>query len=202
MVVRTWPDERKTSSTDLFTRRCSRCICMEKRFMISAVILTKNEENNIVDCIESLTWVDEIIVIDDNSDDRTAALAKTKGATVYTHSLNNDFSKQRNFGLEKAKGNWILFIDADERVSEDLKKEIKHIVRSSLVYEGYFIKRKDILWGNEIKHGENAHIPILRLAKKESGTWVGKVHETWEVHGKISVLQNELHHYTHQSMYE
>src|SRR5579862_3720199 len=92
--------------------------------MISAVILTKNEEKNIEACLDSVSWCDEKIVIDDHSTDKTVDLAKKKDAKVYIRTMYNNFSDQRNYGLEKAKGDWILFIDADERVSSALWYEI------------------------------------------------------------------------------
>lgn len=98
--------------------------------MISAVVLTKNEEKNIVDCIESLSFCDEVIVIDDNSEDRTVELAKREEAKVFTKDLNEDFAAQRNFGLTCAKGDWVLFVDADERVTPQLVSSIKYQVLS------------------------------------------------------------------------
>lgn len=173
--------------------------------MISAAVLTKNEERNIVECLESLKWCDEIIVIDDYSEDNTIKIAQKIGAKVFKHSLNDDFSKLRNFGLEKAKGDWILFVDADERISEDLKDEISYLIsfggrRKQL--NGYFIKRTDFMWGKELKYGETGNIKLLRLAKKGKGMWEGMVHETWKVKGKIGQLKNPLMHYPHRSIDE
>lgn len=173
---------------------------------ISAVVLTKNEENNIVDCLESIEWVDEVIVVDDNSEDRTAELAKTKGAAIYKRSLNGDFSSQRNFGLKKAKGEWILFVDVDERVTIHLKNEILGTISSQNLLEqklcGFYIQRKDIIWGHTLRFGETGHSKLLRLASKDSGKWEGRVHEEWNVKGNIGQLKNPLLHYPHQSITE
>src|SRR5438876_10935937 len=109
---------------------------------ISAIILVKNEEKNITACLKTLNWCDEIIVIDDNSEDQTVAVAKKLGARIYQHSLDNDFSQQRNFGLEKAKHEWVLFVDADERISAALVAEIElKINNHELQEDGYYIKR-------------------------------------------------------------
>src|SRR5258706_16328950 len=97
---------------------------------ISAVVITKNEEENIVDCLKTLLWCDEILVIDDNSTDKTRELAKKHGATVIEHALDNDFAMQHNFALQKVKSEWVFFVDADERVSSDLAQEIKQITHS------------------------------------------------------------------------
>lgn len=172
--------------------------------MISAVVLTKNEEKNIVDCLETLTWCDEILVIDDNSEDRTLEIAQKMGAKVFVHSLSEDFSKQRNFGLSKAKGEWVLFVDADERVLPELAREIKYQIANSKNKDmnGFYIKRRDFMWGRELKHGETGNIKLLRLARKDAGRWEGMVHEQWRVNGKVGVLNNPLLHYPHQAITE
>ena len=170
--------------------------------MISAVVLTKNEEKNIKECLEGIKWCDEIIIIDDNSKDKTVKIAKESGAKVFNHSLNNDFSAQRNYGLSKVKGDWILFVDADERISEPLQYEIRNVIlfEERRDIDGYFIKRKDFMWGKELKHGEAGNIKLLRLAKKGKGEWIGKAHETWKVKGKTKFLKNSILHYPHQDV--
>lgn len=173
--------------------------------ILTSVVLTRNEEKNIVGCLESIKWSNEIIVIDDNSEDRTVENAQKFGANVFKHSLDDDFSRQRNFGLSKAKGNWLLFVDADERVSDELKNEIIDLTTQSdriRQLNAYFIKRTDFMWGKELKHGETGNIKLLRLAKKGCGKWKGKVHEKWLVRGKVGQLKNPLYHYPHQSMTE
>jgi len=167
--------------------------------MVTVVVLTKNEEKNIVDCLESLSFCDEIIVVDDNSNDRTVEIAKKTGAIVIKHPLNNDFSSQRNFGLEKARNNWVLFIDADERVSDILAKEIRYKI-SENKYEGFYIKREDNIWRKKIKHGEAGNIWLLRLGKKGSGEWERSVHEEWKITGKTGKLISPIQHYPHQSI--
>jgi glycosyltransferase involved in cell wall biosynthesis len=171
--------------------------------MISAVILTKNEEKNITDCIQSVLWCDDIIVIDDHSTDKTVELAKSAGAVVYFHDLANDFSAQRNFGIEKARGDWVLCIDADERITDELKKEIQEVIISRRNrYAGYILKRYDVLWGKTLHHGESAGIKLVRLGRKEAGKWVGPVHETWKLNGHIGELKSPLSHYPHKTVRE
>jgi glycosyltransferase involved in cell wall biosynthesis len=171
--------------------------------MISAVVLTKNEEKNIEDCLKSLSWCDETIVIDDNSTDKTVEIAKKSGAKTFTHSLNDDFSAQRNFALKQAKGDWVLFVDADEIVSSALWYEIMATTNDPRSeYSGFYLLRKDIMWGKELNYGETGNIKLLRLAKKDTGSWVGKVHETWIVKGKTKTLKNPLTHQPHQTVKE
>jgi glycosyltransferase involved in cell wall biosynthesis len=171
--------------------------------MITAIVLTKNEEKNIEICLDSISWCDEILVIDDMSQDKTVEIAKKKGAKVFMHAMQNDFSEQRNFGLEKAKGDWILFIDADERVSNALWYEImQHTSESIEDFSGFFIRRQDTMWGKILKYGETGNISLLRLAKKGAGRWEGRVHERWKIHGKTTTLRNHLDHFPHQTVAE
>ncbi len=172
--------------------------------MLSVAILTKNEEKNIVDCLETVAWADEIIIVDDNSEDRTIEVIRAfnnKKIKIFQHSLGNDFSAQRNYALAKSTKNWVLFIDADERITPELKEEINLIIvnRKDNVI-GYFIKRVDIIWNKLLRHGETDNILLLRLAKRGSGAWVGQVHETWQVDGKIGELEGKILHYPHQNV--
>src|SRR5258708_3446629 len=109
---------------------------------ISAVIIAKNEENLISDCIKSLFFCDEILLVDNKSLDKTADIAKKLGAKVITLAT-NDFSALRNEGLKKSSYEWVLYVDADERVSETLKKEIQSILNSNPPYSAYRLTRKN-----------------------------------------------------------
>lgn len=169
--------------------------------MITAIILTRNEEANIKECIQSLTWCEEILVIDDDSTDKTVEIAKSLNATIYTRSLEKDFAQQRNFGLEKAHGEWVFFIDADERVSFTLSYEIQQSINQSFTrFNGYYIPRIDYLWGRKMLHGEAGHMKLLRLAKKNSGQFSGTVHEEWKVKGQIGELKNAIEHFPHPTI--
>lgn len=170
---------------------------------LSAVILTKNEEDNIKDCIKSVKFADEIVVIDDYSKDKTVEIAKKLGAKVYKRELGNDFSAQRNYSLEKAKGRWVLFLDADERVTKSLKNEIIQKIGNPLLNcVGYYTKRKDFLWGKELKRGEVGRIKFLRLARRGAGRWKRSTHEVWEIRGRVNNLKNSILHYPHQTVKE
>ena len=169
--------------------------------MISVVILTKNEEKNIGACLDSVSWCDEKIVIDDHSEDKTTDIAKKKGANVFSRSMHNDFSEQRNFGLSKATGDWILFVDADESVSSALWYEImQHTSESIDDVSGFYLKRQDTMWGKVLKYGETGNVTLLRLAKKGTGKWEGSVHERWNVQGKTTLLRNPLDHFPHRTV--
>ena len=170
---------------------------------ISAVILTKNEEGNIDECIRGLTFCEEIIVIDDNSTDKTVEITRRLGAKVFQRNLDGNFAAQRNFGMEKAMNKWVLFIDADERAGKELKDEMeRELAVLNNPYLGYFFKRDDYVFGKRLKFGETASIALLRLARKSAGKWTRNVHEVWDVRGKTKTLKNSLKHYPHQSLRE
>lgn len=168
---------------------------------ISAVILTFNEERDILDCIKCLKFCDEIIVVDSGSTDNTVKLAASQGANIYDHSF-KDFSEARNFGLKKSKGDWVFFVDADERIVDALKKEIIQKISQPNSTEGYFFKRNDFAFGRWLKHGETAQVKLLRLARKSVGEWKRSVHEYWEIKGPTEELKTPIEHYSHQSIEE
>lgn len=165
--------------------------------MISAVILTHNSEKSLASTLDSLSWCDERIVIDDESIDKTVAIAKSSNTNIFSRRLAGDFAAQRNFGLSKAIGPWVLFVDSDEVVTKELADEVRRAVRQC---EGYYIKRIDFLWGRELKHGETANVKLLRLAKKDAGCWTRPVHEVWDVKGKTGELSSPLFHYPHPNV--
>ena len=170
--------------------------------MISVVVLTKNEEKNIKKCLDSLNWCDEIIVIDDFSQDKTVEIAKKMGVRVFTHSLDDNYAHQRNFSLKKAKENWVLFVDADERISTALAAEIQETTKrpNNQTTKGFYLRRKDFVFGKWLKYGETTKIKLLRLAKRDAGQWQRAVHEVWKIRGKTGQLENPLLHYPHPTV--
>lgn len=169
--------------------------------MISAIILSHNDCERIGKALESVAWCDEVIVVDDNSSDGTDKIVKKHKAQFIVHSVNNDFAAQRNFALEKVKGEWALFLDSDEVVSKELASEIKKATQSE-EYEGYFLKRQDFLFGKALKYGETANVKLLRLGKKGKGEWGRPIHETWNIAGNVGTLSSPLLHYPHQTITE
>lgn len=171
--------------------------------MITGIILVKNQEEQLSKCLESLTFCDEIIVIDDHSMDNSVKVAESRGARVYKRKLNNDFASHRNWAMEKAKNEWILFIDADEVVSQELATELYQQTSQFLTdLNGFYVKRVDFMWGRKLRFGDAGNTKILRLAKKSKGKWEGRVHETWEVLGEKGTLKNPLYHYPHPTVHE
>ncbi len=166
--------------------------------MISAVVITKNEEKNIEKCIRSVLWCDELIIVDDYSTDFTIHKIKNikDNVKIYKRHLDNDFAAQRNYGLSKAESEWVLFLDADEIVPQKLQMEI--LSKINIFYKskvsGFTIKRNDVFMGREMKYGEVGNIRLLRLGKKNKGRWKRKVHEYWDINSEVGELNNPIIH--------
>jgi len=156
----------------------------------------------IVGCLKTLYWAHEIVVIDSGSVDKTALLAKKRGAKVFINTF-KDFSQQRNYSLDKVRGDWLLYIDADERVSKKLSREILNIVENNDVYQAYQIPRLNIFFGKPVFYGGWFPDYQTKLFKKEAlKKWYGAVHESPQIEGKIGKLKNKLVHLTHRSLSE
>lgn len=172
--------------------------------MITAVILAHNDEETIGRTLASVAWCDEVIVVDDESTDDTVGIAKKHKAQVVRGKLNDDFAAQRNFALQKAKGDWVFFVDSDEVVSKELAEEIQEKINELRItndgLRGFYIKRRDSMWDRELKHGETGNIKLIRLGRKNAGKWVRPVHEVWNIQGEVGELKNSLQHYPHPNV--
>lgn len=167
---------------------------------ISAVILTKNSERTLRRCLESVSFADELIVIDDNSTDDTVNIAKSVKAKIFEQKLDGDFSKQRNLGISKASGEFVFFVDSDEFVSKELASEIQSSLKESPDTDGFLFKRHDIFLGRTLTHGEIGAVRLMRLGRKGKGVFEGAVHEVWKINGHIKEFQSPLLHYSHESV--
>lgn len=169
---------------------------------ISAVISAYNEEKNIEDCLASLKgFADEIIIIDNTSQDKTKELAKKFTDKIFVRP--NDavmLNKNKNFGFEKASGEWILSLDADERLTDELKTEIKKSLKDIKV-DGYEIPRKNIIFNKWIKNSIWWPDYNLRLFRNGKGSFPEKhVHEKLVIDGNIKKLTNPMIHYNYQTI--
>jgi len=171
---------------------------MEK---VSVAIITKNEGQTIGDCLRSVRWADEIVVVDNDSTDQTRQICQDFRARVYLEEWKG-FSRQKNSAVEKTQNDWILSLDADERVSPDLHEEIKQALgEHSPPYDGYFIPRKNFFLGRWIRHCGWYPDYTLRLFRKSRGRFQERaVHERVEVQGKVGYLQHPLEHETYRSL--
>lgn len=169
--------------------------------MISATIITLNEEKKIKRAIGSISdIVDEVIVVDSGSEDRTIEIAKKLGAKVFFRKFDN-FANQKNWAQSLATGDWILSLDADEEIPTKLAEEIKHALTKENI-AGYFIPRRNFILEKEIKHSRWSPDKHIWLWKKESGKWAGDVHEEVVVRGKVGELKNSKIHYSHKTLSE
>ena len=167
---------------------------------LSVVIITKDEEQNLPRCLDSVTWADEVIVIDSHSTDRTVEIAEARGARVSTVEWQG-FGPAKQAGVNLATGEWILSLDADEAVSEQLAEEIKQVIQSDGDYDGYTMPRKTNFLGRWINHCGWYPDRILRLFRKSQGQFdQAYVHERVEVDGRVGKLNADLLHYSYPTL--
>lgn len=169
---------------------------------LSAIILAKNNEDKIAGAITSLTGLaDEVILIDTGSTDKTIKIAKDHKAKV-TQMSEGSYSDWRNRGAQEAKGDWILYLDSDERVTDDLKDEILQIVKGS-VYTTFAIPRINIILGKKMMHGGEWPDYQIRLFSKDSKfEWKGDLHERPVYKGELGHLINPMLHLKHDNISE
>lgn len=163
--------------------------------ILSAVVICKNEEKNISQCLSSLSFCDEIILVDSGSTDATCQIAEKLGAKIF-HREWTGYSDQKNFGNDQARGKWILSLDADEEVSESLKNEIIIAIQNS-PFHAYKIPRKTFHTGQWIQFGGWYPNHLIRLFQKSSGFWEGdEVHEVFCPQGPVGILESPLIHHS------
>lgn len=168
--------------------------------MLSVTLITLNEEHNLRDCLESVRFADEIILVDSGSRDRTLEIAKEFQVKVFQEPWQG-FSGTKNSAQEKAGGDWILNIDADERVTPALRNEIQGILRQGTDCAGFRVPRKNYFCGQWIRHGGWHPNSQLRLYRKDAGRFAPReVHEQVEVQGRVGTLVQPLEHYTYRSI--
>jgi glycosyltransferase involved in cell wall biosynthesis len=174
---------------------------MASRDKISFVIVTFNEERNIEECLETAKWGDEIIVVDSFSTDRTLEICKR-----YTHRIYQrpwpGFGKQKNFAIEQASMDWTFILDADERLPEELRREIEGILHlAEKEFAAYRVPRKNYFYGHWLKWGGQYPDWQIRLFKKGAGLLDDfEPHNSFIFAGKLGTLENPLIHYTERNI--
>lgn len=165
---------------------------------LTVVILTKNEEHNIKEVvINAKKCAEEVLVIDSGSTDKTVEIAKKHGAKVIYRAWNDDFSAQRNYALQNVDTDWILYLDADERLNDELIEAVKNVVVQNSDIQ-YTIKRKSIAFGRAFNYGVLKPDFVARLFKTKHVKWVNKVHEHPECADKTQILPGYIEHYTYK----
>lgn len=169
---------------------------------ISAYVITKDEEQNLPECLESISWVDEIIVVDDNSTDRTVEIAKKAGCKVIVHPMES-YTAQRRLAVANCSSDWIFWVDADERVPPSLRDEIlRRLETDQGAYTGYYLLRLHFLLWRKVKRTEWSAKYLLtrgnqlKLTRKDKWHFEeGRtVHERMVGEGPIGKLMQPLHH--------
>lgn len=172
---------------------------MNKVKGLSVIILTKNSEDEVTTALKTARFAEEIVVVDTGSEDKTLDIVR-KYADVVVGSDGNDFSKWRNLGAKKASGDWLLYLDSDERIPLKLANEISEILLSG-DKDAYLLTRYEIMLGKHLKHWGDSQ--VLRLIKKNALVkWQGKLHEQPIIEGNIGQLKHKLIHLTHKNIDE
>lgn len=175
---------------------------MEKTYNLTVVILTKNEEKDIVDAIKNAQRLtDQVLIVDSGSTDKTVALAEENNSKVIYRAWDNDFAAQRNFALQHVNTAWVLYLDADERMNDELIENIAKAVASDQKAM-YRLVRRNSAFGRDFKYGVLGPDSVMRLFPTKGVKWEGKVHERPVSELQEAILNGYLKHYTYASFDE
>ncbi len=170
---------------------------MEK---VSVTIITKNEASNIRQCLEGVRWADEIVVVDNGSMDDTREICQAFGARVFSEEWKG-FARQKNSAIDKARNEWVLSLDADERIPPELRREIETILKGTPSCDGYRIARQNFFLGRWIRRCGWYPDHNLRLFRKSKGRFLERaVHEKVIVEGRVGYLKSPMEHHTYRSL--
>ncbi len=166
---------------------------MENKAKISVAIITKNEEKRLPDCLKSVDFADEIVVVDSGSSDNTLEIAKEFGCQVFSEEWKG-FGRQKNSAIQKCLNDWVIVLDADERIPPETRDSIFTILNNptSTAYE---FKMKHYFGNRWVKHGGNYPDWHIRLVNKNYGEFVGEIHEKWQTSGTVSKIDACIEHY-------
>jgi glycosyltransferase involved in cell wall biosynthesis len=165
--------------------------------MLSVVINTLNEAHNIRACLEAVSWADEIIVVDMHSDDATVAIAREYTDHVYQHERLGYVEPARNFALQQATGEWVLVLDADERVTPELKQEISAVLHGQTEHAAYRIPYEDYFFGKLVQWGSWQHHKHVRLHRRGQVSYSSVIHSAPIINGSIGEMKGAIQHYSH-----
>ena len=167
---------------------------------LSVIVITLNEEKNIRDCLQSVAWADEIVVVDSKSTDRTVEIAREFTEKIIITDWIG-YSRTKKLALEQATCEWVLWIDADERATEDLKSEIRSVIKADPPQNGFEAARRAFFLGKWIKHCGWYQGYVLRLFRKNKGRFdENLVHEGVILAGERGRLKGDLVHFTDDSL--
>ena len=171
--------------------------------LLSVAIVTLNEEENLARTLASVSWAQEIIVVDSGSTDRTVEIARSINATVLERPWPG-FAAQKNFALTQCTGDWILSLDADEELSPELQQQIRHTLSSAPTFDAFYLKRRNLFLGRWIKHGGFYPDPKLRLFRNRLPSppqfEARPVHETLHFAGPTATLDGDILHHAYPTL--
>jgi len=170
---------------------------------IGITITAFNEEENIRRCLSSVSWADEIVIMNCNSSDSTREIALKYTDKVFDVNNESNLNVNKNKGIDHVSANWVMVLDADEVVTDNLKDEIRKAINGDAPFTGYFIPRKNFYLDKWLKYGGNYPDYQLRLFKNGKGKFPAlHVHERITLDGKAGFLKNEIEHYPYKSVSE
>ncbi len=169
---------------------------------LSVAMLAHNEADNIRDALQSVAWADQIVVVDAESNDKTAEIAKQCGAEVYSEPNRSNLNVNKNISIDNCKSDWVFILDADERIPDALAGEIRRTINENK-HDGYLIPRLNNILGRGLRHGGQYPDYQLRLFKNGKGRFPAKhVHERIKIEGSIGKLQNWFDHIPYRDLKE
>ena len=172
---------------------------MQNKSPLSVVIITKNEEFNIKACLESIAWADEIVVVDDNSTDKTVEIAQGYTDRIFQKKMDIE-GRHRNWAYAQARNSWVLSLDADERVTPELKEEIIKAIDDPGEFKGFVIPRRNYIGSYWVRHGGWYPSSQLKLFKKEDFQWEEvEVHPRAFLKGHTEKLSSDIIHYSYKN---
>ncbi len=167
---------------------------------VSVVVITKNEEDNIADCLESVAWADEIIVVDDESTDMTRDKAKKYTDRIFVRKMENE-GKHRNWAYAKASNDWVLSLDADERATEGLAKEITELLNGAPEFKAYTVPRRNYIGDHWLRYGGEYPAAQLKFFLRSEFKYEEvEVHPRAFLEGACGHLRNDIIHYSHRDI--
>jgi glycosyltransferase involved in cell wall biosynthesis len=174
--------------------------------LLSVAIIVKNEERNLARTLASVSFADEIVIVDTDSTDRTVEIAESFGAKIFNREWPG-FAAQKNFAIQQCTGDWILSLDADEELSPELRTQLQFLLPSQPPTDAFFINRRNLFLGRWIKHGGYYPDPKLRLFRRSAANFTlpprfedRPVHETIAFDGESSTLDFDLIHHAYPTL--
>jgi len=173
---------------------------MEEKFPLSVVVLTKNEEQRIAACLDSVRWADEIIVVDDESTDRTVEMVRKYTDRIFIRKMDVE-GKHRNWAYSKAKNTWVFSLDADEIVTPELREEIKMVLSKNPKENGFTVPRRNYIGNYWVKYGGWYPSPQLKLFRKDKFRYEEvAVHPRAFMDDPCGHLKKDLIHYSYRNL--